>query len=115
MKKTIAAFCLAASVASVALAADKAKTVTLTGCVRNNGDRNSFVLTKVEGVAAPRARGWKTAYLLKRPGKVEVVAGATSVKVRDHVGRRVAVTGTMEQKGRTVLKARSIRVISSCA
>jgi hypothetical protein len=124
MKRTIVAFCVAASMASVALAADKVKaekakadkvkTVTLTGCVRNGGERNSFMLTKVEGADAPRARGWKTGYLLKRPSNVGVVAAASSIRLKDHVGRRVTVTGTVDQKDRTQIKARSIRVLSSC-
>ena len=115
MKRTIAAFCMAASMASVALAADKAKSVTLTGCVRNGGERNTFVLTKVEGADAPKSRGWKTGYLLKRRGNVEVVSAASSVRLKDHVGRKVTVTGTLDEKGGTQLKARTVRVVSSCS
>lgn len=114
MKRTIAAFCAALAVASVAAAAQKAKTVTLTGCVRS-GERNTFVLTKVEGAEAPKARGWKTGYLLKRPAHVDVVSAASAVRLREHVGRRVSVTGTLERKDRSQLRARSIRVLSSCA
>lgn len=124
MKRTVVAFCMAASLATVALAADgpsvdkpkadKTKWVTLTGCVRNGGERNTFVLTKVEGADAPRARGWKTGYLLKRRTNVDVVAGTSSIRLKDHVGRRVTVAGALEQKDRTQLKVRSIRVLSSC-
>lgn len=114
MKRTMAAFFVAAAIASVAAAAEKPRTVTLTGCVRG-AERNMFVLTQVEGSDAPRARGWKTGYLLKRRSNVEVVAGAPSVRLRDHVGRRVTVTGTLEQKDRAQIRARSIRVLSSCA
>lgn len=118
MKRTIAAFCVAASMASmasVAFAAGKPKAVTMTGCVRNGGERNTFVLTKVEGADAPKSRGWKTAYLLKRRANVEVVAATSSVRLKNHVGRKVAVTGTVDEKNRRQLKARSIRVISSCS
>jgi hypothetical protein len=86
----------------------------LTGCVRGV-ERNSFVLTRVEGSDAPRARGWKTAYLLKRRSNVEVVAGVPSIRLRDHVGRRVSVTGTLEQKDGAQIRARSVKVLSSCA
>ena len=113
MKRTFAMFCAAVALASVAAAAEKAKTVTLSGCVRNSGERNMFVLTKVDGADAPRARGWKTGYLLKRRSDVQVVSAVSAVRLRDHVGRRVSVTGTLEQKDRT-LRARSVRVLSSC-
>jgi hypothetical protein len=110
----MAAFFVAAAMASVVGAAEKPKTVTLTGCVRGV-ERNSFVLTRVEGSDAPRARGWKTAYLLKRRSNVEVVAGVPSIRLRDHVGRRVSVTGTLEQKDGAQIRARSVKVLSSCA
>lgn len=115
MKRMFAAVAVAMSIASVALAADKAKNVTLTGCVRNGGERNTFVLTKVEGADAPKSRGWKTGYLLKRRADVEVVAAASSVRLKDHVGRKVTVVGTLEGKDRTQIKARSVRVVSVCS
>lgn len=115
MTRTIAAFCVAASLASVAAAAERAKAVTLTGCVRGGGERNTFVLTKVEGADAPKSRGWKTGYLLKRRSDVEVVSAASSVRLKDHVGRKVTVTGTLERNDGTQLKARSVRVLSSCS
>jgi len=114
MKRTIAAFCVAVAMASVAVAAEKTKTVTLTGCVRGV-ERNTFVLTKVEGADAPKARGWKTGYIVKRRSNVEVVPGVASIRLKDHVGRRVSVSGTLEQKDRTQIRARSIRVLSPCA
>ncbi len=114
MKRTMVAFCAALMMATVAAAAQKPKTVTLTGCVKSS-ERNTFVLTKVEGNDAPKARGWKTGYLLKRPAHVDVVPAASSVRLREHVGRRVSVTGTLERKERSQLRARSIRVLSSCA
>ena len=124
MKRTVVAFLAAASLATVALAADKPKdkpkadkpkAVTLSGCVRNGGEDNGFVLTKVEGADAPRARGWKTGYLLKRRTNVDVVAGSSSIRLKDHVGRRVTVNGTLEQKERAQVKVRSIRVLSACS
>jgi hypothetical protein len=114
MKRTIVAFCMAASVASIALAADRTKPVTLTGCLRSGAEHNSFMLTKVEGTDGPKARGWKTGYLLKRPAKVEIVTGAAAIRPKDHLGRRVTVTGVMDEKER-IVKARSIRVHSACA
>jgi hypothetical protein len=115
MKRMITAIAVAMTMASVTLAADKPKNVTLTGCVRNGGERNTFVLTKVEGADAPKARGWKTGYLLKRRTNVEVVSAASSVRLKDHVGRKVTVTGTLEEKDGTQIKARSIRVVSTCS
>src|SRR5687767_3823114 len=57
MKRTIALFCAALAMASVAAvaAAEKPKTVTLSGCVQNGGGRNMYMLTRVEGADAPRA------------------------------------------------------------
>jgi hypothetical protein len=115
MKRTIVAFCAAAAIASVAAAAERTKSVTLTGCVRSGAERNTFVLTKVEGADAPRARGWKTGYLLKRRSNVEVVPAVSSIRLKDHLGRRVTVIGTLDQKDRTQIKARSVRVLSGCA
>ena len=115
MKRTIAAFCASVAIASVAVAAEKTKTVTLSGCVRSGAERNTFVLTRVEGEDAPRARGWKTGYLLKRRSNVPVVAGAPSIRLKDHVGRRIVVTGTLEQQDRTQIRARLLRVLSPCA
>lgn len=115
MRRTLAAFGAALAIATAAAAAEKVKTVTLSGCMRSGGERNTFVLTSVEGTDAPKARGWKTGYLLKRPAKVEVIPAAGSVRLRDHVGRRVSVTGTLDRKDGVQLKARSIRVLSSCA
>lgn len=115
MKRTIVAFCAALAMSSAAVAAQQMKTVTLSGCVRGGAERNTFVLTKVEGADAPRARGWKTGYLLKRPSNLAVVSGTSAIRLRDHVGRRVTVTGTLEQRDRTQIRARSLRVLSSCA
>lgn len=120
MKRTVVAFCVAASMATGTLAADKpkpankTKTVTLTGCVQNGGERNTFVLTRVEGEDAPRARGWKTGYLLKRRTNVDVASAASSVRLKDHVGRRVTVNGTLDQTERPHLKVRSVRALSAC-
>jgi hypothetical protein len=114
MKRTIAAFCAAVAMASVAAAAQQSRTVTVSGCVRS-AERNTFLLTKVEGADAPRARGWKTGYLLKRPSNVGLVSGTSAVRLRDHVGRRISVTGTLERTDRTQIRARSVRVLSSCA
>jgi hypothetical protein len=46
---------------------------------------------------------------------VEVVSAASSVRLKDHVGRKVTVTGTLEEKDGTQIKARSIRVVSTCS
>jgi hypothetical protein len=86
--------------------------VTLTGCLHANGSR--FLLTDLQGVNVPKSRSWKSGYLKKSSKRYEVVSASSGMKLKDHVGHQVTVTGTAA--GGTQLKARSIKHISgSCS
>ncbi len=82
--------------------------VTILGCLERSND--TYRLTETDGVDAPKARSWKTAFLKKGAASVEVIDPANRVKLSSHVGHRVGVTGTLSEKQ---LQVRSIRKISS--
>src|SRR5262245_34178956 len=84
---------------------------SLTGCLQHDGDH--FKLTNLPEGQAPKARNWKTAYVTKSTKDVEVTA-ASSVKLKDHIGHKVTITGTRD--GDTHVKATSVRMVAkSCS
>jgi hypothetical protein len=84
---------------------------SLTGCLENDGDH--FKLTNLPEGQAPKARNWKTAYVTKSTKDIEVT-GATSLKLKDHVGHKVTITGTRD--GDTHVKATSVKMVAkSCS
>jgi hypothetical protein len=115
---TATAFVCAAAVVSAvgpkpvaARAAAKDSSVTLTGCLKAEGTR--YVLTDLQGVNVPKARTWKTGYLRKTSRRYEVVS-ASGLKLREHVGHQVTVSGTAD--GGSQLRARTVKVVSaSCS
>jgi hypothetical protein len=98
-----------------ARAADKAPAkstgpVSMTGCLRVDG--SSYVLSGLKGDQAPRARSWKTGYIIKTTKDV-VLSPAAGMKLQDHVGRQVTVVGVVDGAHMT---ARTIRrIATSCS
>ena len=87
--------------------------MTLTGCLRADGAK--FVLSDLPGDQTPKGRSWKTGYILKTAKDVEVTAASTSVKLKDHVGHKIAVTG-VRGGDPTHFTARTIKhVAASCS
>jgi hypothetical protein len=85
--------------------------VTITGCLER--DDETFRLKDTVGEDAPRSRSWKSGFLRKRPASVEVIDASNRLRLNRHVGERISVTGTLEDKE---LQVRSLRrVASSCA
>lgn len=83
--------------------------MTITGCLER--DNQTFWLKDTSGADTPKSRSWKSGFLRRRPAAIELV-DAHSVKLTDHVGERVAVTG-MLQDGE--MQVRSLqRVAASC-
>lgn len=82
--------------------------VTIFGCLERSNE--TYRLIDTDGVDAPKARSWKTAFLKKGAATVEVVDPGNRVRLSSHVGHRVGVTGAFSEKH---LQARSIRKISS--
>jgi hypothetical protein len=115
---TAAAFVCAAAMVSAegpkpvaAGAAAKDSSVTLTGCLKAEGTR--YVLTDLQGVNVPKSRSWKSGYLRKTSRRYEVVS-VSGVKLREHIGHQVTVSGTAN--GGSQVRARTVKVVSvSCS
>lgn len=83
--------------------------VTITGCLER--DNQTFRLKDTSGADAPRSRSWTSGFLRRRAAAIELV-DAHSVKLTDHVGERVAVTGMLQDRE---MQVRSLqRVAASC-
>jgi hypothetical protein len=84
--------------------------VTITGCLERADE--TFRLKDTTGVDAPKARSWKSGFLRKGSASVEVVDAANRLKLPDHLGQRVSVTGTLVDRA---IQVRSLkRVAASC-
>jgi hypothetical protein len=90
--------------------ASSRSTVTMTGCIEKRGD--SFRLTDIEGDDAPRARSWKFGFIRRGTVPLDLVDGAQTAPSR-HVGERVLVTGTLDDRELTLRSLR--RVTDSCS
>jgi len=90
--------------------ASSRSTVTMTGCIEKRGD--SFRLTDIEGDDAPRARSWKFGFIRRGTVLLDLVDGAQTAPSR-HVGERVLVTGTLDDRELTLRSLR--RVTDSCS
>jgi hypothetical protein len=85
--------------------------VTITGCLERADE--TFRLKDTSGPDAPKSRSWKSGFLRKNSASVEVVDAASRLKLPDHVGQRVSVTGTLVDRE---MQIRSLqRVAASCA
>jgi hypothetical protein len=85
-------------------------TVTISGCLEHDG--GTFRLKDTNGVSAPKARSWKSGFLKKGSAKIEVIDSGNRLKLHDHVGQRVSVSGMLEDRE---MHARSVqRVATFC-
>jgi hypothetical protein len=85
--------------------------VTIAGCLAQDGE--SFRLKDASGAEVPRSRSWKSGFLKKSPSAVEVVDVSHRLKLTNHVGERVSVTGTIMDGEMQVRSLR--RVATSCS
>jgi hypothetical protein len=86
--------------------------VTITGCLER-ADETTFRLKDTAGEDAPKSRSWKSGFLKKGSASIEVVDAAHRLKLPDHVGQKVSVTGTLVDRE---MQVRSLqRVATSCA
>jgi hypothetical protein len=96
---TIAAIVVCAVNASVVAGASAkeksapATTVTVSGCLER--DDAAYRLTETNGAQAPKERSWKTGFIRKRNSNLDVVDASKKMKLKDHVGHRVSMTGTI--------------------
>jgi hypothetical protein len=81
-KSAILGLILLAS-AGIATAATKHSTagITLTGCLQKGDEANTFLLTNATGTGAGKADRW------------ELIGAPASLKMSDHVGHKVEVSG----------------------
>lgn len=87
-----------------------AQTVTMTGCIEKRGD--AYRLIDTEGDDAPRARSWKFGFIKKGTVALDLVDGGQTAPFK-HVGERVRVTGTLDDRELTLRSLR--RVADSCS
>ncbi len=83
--------------------------VTISGCLEV--DEGTLRLTDASGADTPTSRSWKSGFLKKRPAEIELADAVGTLHLRNHVGRRVAATGTLVDRE---LRARSVRVGRAC-
>ena len=86
-------------------------TVTMIGCLESDG--SNYRLADVQGNLAPKGRSWKTGFVTKKTKNIDLVGAPASLKLQDHVGRKVSVSGLRDDD--THLKARSIKLLGSCS
>ena len=84
--------------------------VTITGCLER--DDETFRLKDTSGADAPRSRNWKSAFLKKGSAPVEVMDASKRLKLTNHVGQRVSVTGTLSDGEMQIRSLR--RIAASC-
>jgi hypothetical protein len=87
--------------------------LTLTGCLHADGAK--FMLSDMPENQTPKGRNWKTAYVMKTGKDVEVTPASSSVKLKDHVGHKIAITG-VRNGDETHFTARAIKhVAATCS
>src|SRR6185503_8941317 len=72
----------------------------------------TLTLTDTEGDAAPRSRSWKFGFIRRGTVPLDLVDGGQTAPFR-HVGERVLVTGTLDDRELTLRSLR--RVTDSCS
>jgi hypothetical protein len=100
----------ASGVEPVAKARAQESGVTITGCLERADD--TFRLKDTTGADVPRLRSWKSGFLKKDSASVEVVDTADGLRLSDHVGQRISVTGLLVDREMQVRSLR--RVAASC-
>ncbi len=96
---------------AVAASAQKAAPVTIAGCLERDGQ--AFRLTDTRGTDTPKERSWRSGFLRKHPASITVVDSGNTLKLPSHVGQRVSVSGSLDDRQ---MHARSLhRVGESCS
>ncbi len=87
-----------------------ARMTTVSGCLDRSDE--SFRLKDTSGADAPKARSWKSGFLRKSAASIDVVDATHRLRLANHVGQRVSLTGTLEDRS---MQARSLqRIAGSC-
>jgi hypothetical protein len=98
----------AASTSGMARSAS-AKPVTVVGCLERTDE--GYRLKETSGAEAPKTRSWKSGFLKKASASLDVVDASRTLQLRDHVGHRVSVTGTVADRE---MLAGSLRRVGDC-
>ena len=88
--------------------ADEPVMTTVTGCLELRDD-GMFQLKDTDGADAPKSRTWKSGFIKKGAAKVDVFDAGNRLKLGTHVGYRVSISGTLNDRE---LRARSLRATS---
>ena len=84
--------------------------LTVEGCLESDGQ--TYRLNNTTGLDAPKARTWRTGFLMKRSSTIGLVDATGRLRLQDHIGRRVAATGTVVDRE---MQATTLReVAASC-
>jgi len=90
--------------------APMAPPVTITGCLERDDD--TFRLTNTSGAGAPKSRSWKSGFLKKGSASVDVLDPPKKLRLTEHVGERVSLTGVLVDRE---MQARTLhRLAASC-
>ena len=85
--------------------------VTIAGCLEERKDQ-TFRLKNTVGDDAPKSRGWKSGFLKKGSTSIDLVDAGNRMKLQNHVGEQITVTGMLADKE---MQVRSVkRVAESC-
>jgi hypothetical protein len=95
--------------AAARTSAATAPSVTLTGCLEPHHD--GFQLKDASGDAAPKSRSWKSGFLKKGTPALDVVDSTKRLKLKDHLGQRVSVTGVLVDRE---MQARTMKSVGTC-
>lgn len=100
---------MAADKETAALKAPVAESMsaTIAGCLERDGD--SFAMKANEG-DAPKARSWKSGFLKKGAPRIEIMDASNRLKLSDHVGQKVSISGMLADRE---MQARSLRRVSN--
>jgi hypothetical protein len=84
--------------------------VTITGCLEQDAD--GFRLKNTGGADAPKGRSWRSGFLKKGSASVDVIDPPKKLRLADHVGERVSLTGVLVDRD---MQVRSMhRIAPSC-
>ncbi len=87
-----------------------ARMTTVSGCLERSDE--SFRLKDASGADAPKARSWKSGFLRKSTASIDIIDATHRLRLANHVGQRVSLTGTLEDRS---MQARSLqRLAGTC-
>lgn len=88
---------------------EKVASITIAGCLESSD--GTFRLADASGTEAPTSRSWKSGFLKRRPASIELADAVGTLNLRNHVGRRVAATGTLIDRE---MRAHAVRPVGTC-